>query len=207
MEPRDQTECLGSGALCMTSGSSPVWAAGRDRGLTDRQGADAVPPAFIHWSSGSPQTLVESTGRKRGPAGLPSTLHRARTHWATSQPCLRGLLWPQGRRHQGPGLVTQDPVRGVWCPRPGELVPSGSWCRRGGAGRDSVGDYSLPSVSRPEKQQWQTHAGCGWSGPRPASWPPQGQTWPSPTGPGDKEGPLTSILILRGPGARVGQKR
>lgn len=131
MEPRDQTECLGSGALCMTSGSSPVWAAGRDRGLTDRQEADAVPPAFIHWSSGSPQTLVESTGRKRGPAGLPSTLHRARTHWATSQPCLRGLLWPQGRRHQGPGLVTQDPVRGVWCPRPGELVQAG----RGWAGQ------------------------------------------------------------------------
>nr|KAF6457281.1 hypothetical protein HJG63_011796 [Rousettus aegyptiacus] len=79
--------------------------------------------------------LLGSTGRKRGPGDTPSTLRKARTPRATSHPCPRGLLWPQGRRHQ--------PTWGrQWCPRPGEPPRSGGG--KAGATAERSGGCALP---------------------------------------------------------------
>lgn len=76
---------LGSGALTVISGFQPCVGC-QDKGMTDHQEADPVPPAFIHWFSDSiaDTWLLKGTGRKRGPGDPPSTLHRARAHRAVS---------------------------------------------------------------------------------------------------------------------------
>lgn len=132
------------------------------------------PPLFT-----GPRLLADtsdSTGRKRGPGDLPSTL----TEPGPAVLPMGAATGTDRTAGAGPG-----------CPGPCEgrvVAPAGpeSWCHpeadEGGRGRAGQwGEYSLPSVSRPEKQRCQgTTQGVGEL-PCSASCH-QGHTWPSPTG-------------------------
>lgn len=147
VEPRNQTEPQGSGASTMTWEPQQRVDGGPDR---PRGRCSA---ARVYSLALGLARLLGSTGRKRGPGDTPSTLRKARTSRATSHPCPRGLLWPQGRRHQ--------PTWGrQWCPGPGEPPRSGGG--KAGATAERAGGMCAPGVSRPEKQQREgPHAGRG----------------------------------------------